>query len=71
MISWNDTRSCSEWREPDEHLPHAVIHTCGWITLDTPKYVTIVASIDDDGEFVGDVLTIPRGCIKTIKRLGV
>lgn len=74
LVSWRDTRSDSRWREVDEHLPHADVESVGWLVASTRSHITVAASLIEHNEeetdiTIGDVTTIPRGCVKDVKDL--
>jgi hypothetical protein len=74
-VVWEDTHSDARWRRSKEPLEPIVVHHRGWLIVELKKSITVAGSIlgaPMDGEFdVGDVTTIPRGCIVSITDLGV
>ena len=72
-IDWVDTVSNNGWRTedgPKEAL--AKCSTVGWLVGSTREAKTLAATIGDMGEGdrrLGDRVIIPRGCIKSIRKL--
>jgi len=74
IIEWIDAQSDCAWSSIKENeqwtKEDCIIVEVGWIVKETSKYVVIGSQIGNDGEF-GNRTKIPRGWIKTIKRLTV
>ena len=70
-VVWLDTRVCSdEVHNLDEALDEGVVfaETSGYLLEETDEYVKINTTIFD-GEVFRSLWTIPKGCIKSIRRL--
>ena len=73
-VVWDDATSHNEsWVHKDEEVTPETVVTRGWLVADKETYVSIASSvsIDPDDEVVGNVATIPRGMIKTMRELRV
>ena len=70
-IVWIDARSDSSWCKGEDLPDVAPVQTRGWLVRKTAKCVTIAASqgMDNEDPDIGEVITIPRGTIETIKEL--
>ena len=71
-IHWDDAASSSEWRKRDE-LPTVMgCVTRGWLLYEDDNQVTLAATLQkvNDGE-VGELISIPQGMVKKMKRLKV
>jgi hypothetical protein len=71
-VTWEDSATRAAWHSLEEAKgdKFLVIKTLGYLVNDVPQKVTVAASIDDkEHADVGDVTTIPKSCIKRIKRL--
>ena len=69
-IQWEDSRGVTtgwEWKDDVDPLPPVVIFSVGYLIKDTKRYKTLVQSVSDE-QILGR-LTIPSGCIKSIKKL--
>lgn len=70
-VQWHDATSESNWKSHDDLPNTSAIITRGWLVRSTKNCVTIagsVAAIDpkeniDSKVDVGEIITIPRGCI--------
>ncbi len=79
-VQWHDATSESQWKSSD-NLPNvSAIITRGWLVRQTKRCITVagsVGAIDEkpDGEIasldVGEIITIPRGCVIDIFELKV
>lgn len=70
-VHWSDAASCATWRGPDE-LPHVQpCMTRGWLLEEGKDEVVIAATIQVDSPDVGEIIAIPRGMVKRIRRLKV
>jgi len=71
-VEWADAISTADWRD-DHHLPAVVKCTSrGWLLIDDDEQVTLAGTLQegDDGH-VGEIVSIPRGMVKRIRRLKV
>ena len=71
MIEWEDIAAHSSWIEEDSQ-PEAsdTIHcvTVGW-RIKSNKRMIVITSTRADTKKCTDRMSIPRGCIKSIRRL--
>ena len=73
-VVWDDATAHNEsWVEEDEECLPATIITRGWLISDKPTHVSVASSVchDPEDKTVGNVATIPRGMIKTMRDLRV
>ena len=68
-VLWTDARSTAEWVDPRVDPLPAVVDCIsrGWLLVDDDNQVTLAATLQlDGGEGVGEILSIPRGMVKSI-----
>jgi len=68
-VLWTDARSTAEWLDPRvDSLPSVVgCISRGWLLIDDEQQVTLAATLQiDGGEGVGEILSIPRGMVKSV-----
>ena len=72
MIEWEDSCSETGWHRKDAGIDVAAkCITVGFLTCeDNDKVVISLSSCLTTGN-IGDTMTIPRGCIKRIRKLKV
>ena len=69
-VEWEDTTSRSSWvDEKDANFTPAHIHTVGWKLESNRKYLLLVAQRDETYGECSERTRIPRGCIKSIRRI--
>ena len=70
IVEWDDVSGSSGWASAENVKKSEPIGciTVGWKLASTAKKVVICASKNDLGEY-SDRNTIPKGCIKSIRRL--
>jgi len=70
-ISWVDATGHTGWQSVDEAMDRRLVlmHTLGYLIDSNDKFVKMVRSVEDGGNDVGDVFTIPRDWVQRIKRL--
>lgn len=69
VVEWDDTTSSGNWKDEKEcgHSPtHCV--SVGWKVTADRRFVTITTMRDGES-LCNDRQTIPRGCIRSIRRL--
>lgn len=69
VVEWNDTCTSSSWKleEDCKHIEMKCV-SVGWKLRSGRKFLTLTATRDgEDG--CNDRQTIPRGCIRSIRRL--
>ena len=73
-VIWDDATSHNEsWVSKDEEVLPATVVTRGWLVADKETYVSLASSVSTDPEdiMVGNVSTVPRGMIKSMRDLRV
>ena len=70
QVSWCDSTSRGRWVESSIAKDYKVaeIRTVGLLVEKTKHEVVVALNTDEDGD-VSDVITIPRGCIRSITEL--
>lgn len=69
-VEWEDACQSSGWgRPPDprDALERMVVRSRGFLVHDDRHHVVVAQSVASNGQ-LADVLTIPRGCIRRMKR---
>lgn len=71
LIEWEDAYTDHGWRSDDEvdglHTARTV--TCGFLKKETEGYVAVI--LNQGRGVYSDAITIPKGCIKRMRRLRV
>jgi hypothetical protein len=73
-VVWRDSTSDARWCKMKELPKCTEITSRGWLLIDNEDAITIAATLGaflDGDHAVGEVTTIPRGCIKSIEVLKV
>jgi len=71
-IIWLDARfSCSSWMDIEEakNITLAQTKTRGMVLCETEDTITIAQNINESDNDVAHCVTIPKGCIKSIRDL--
>ena len=69
FVAWDDATSASGWCDPTIRGKQSIgIVSVGWLLRKTKRELTIAQSISTNGR-AGDVLTLPRGMIRHVRRL--
>lgn len=70
IVKWTDSSTLRGWH-PINSSEHGVayITSLGWVVKETPTEITLSASMSCWGN-CADAITIPKSCVKSIKRLG-
>lgn len=69
-VEWEDATSDRRWQnESEAGVIPAIIHNVGWQLQRTRKYILISSQQDVTNKEWADRTRIPRGCIKSIRRL--
>lgn len=70
-VEWVDATGHSGWQSVDEALERkpVTMYTLGYVIEKTNKFLKLVRSVEDKGDDVGDVFTIPNDWVRKIKRL--
>lgn len=70
VVCWLDAQMEGHWNSgapaPD---PDLTVYSAGWLLVDNKKNIVLVQSLTD-GSF-GNSLTIPRGMVQSIQRIGM
>ncbi len=70
IVEWEDTTSSHKWAEEKESdVQTALIHTVGWRLKGGRKYILLSSQRDFTYNECSDRVKIPRGCIKSIRRV--
>ncbi len=70
-VEWDDASASALWHSPDD-LPHvARCLTRGWLMEENKREVILAASVQLQGCDVGEIIAIPRGMVKRIRRLNL
>ena len=69
LIEWQDSKGMERWEYLDEiePMPPGVCYSVGFLIEDGQDYKTIALGLSDT-QVLGR-MTIPSGCIKSIKKL--
>ena len=69
LIEWVDSKGLTSWEHLDdiETMPPCICYTVGFLLDDKEDYKTVVLTLSET-QILGR-LTIPAGCIKSIKKL--
>lgn len=75
---WMDAHSHASWHKLNDHPNILEVHQRGWIIMDADHQIVMAAQvIEEEGMdaantySIGDVCAIPRGCIKSIRKLKI
>ena len=69
IVEWEDTTGKSSWEEgKDADFKIEPSYSVGWRLKTSRKYVLITRQRETDGHYA-DRLKIPKGCIRSIRRL--
>lgn len=66
-ILWDDATSNSDWRKT-ERGKTLTITTVGYLENESDHQVTVVRNMAEENKNVSCSMTIPRSCIKSMKR---
>lgn len=69
-VEWIDSATCGGWMEPADYVDKAPVacRTAGYLFASKRGHLIIVQSVDDANGKVTDSMTIPRSCVRSIKR---
>jgi hypothetical protein len=73
-VTWHDATSENAWVGHDALPDVSVFVTRGWLVRKTTRCLTLAATITGEATAksdVGEVITIPRGCVVSMKELNV
>lgn len=72
LVKWEDAVSNSQWQpaaDAKSMEPH-IIHTAGILLKKDEKHVVLALNNCKETGNVADVMQIPRGMVRSIKRVG-
>jgi hypothetical protein len=70
-VHWHDSSSLGRWRTRADHMAVAATEECrsvGYVTKRGRDSLTL-AQTHSQGDDVLDAISIPRGCIRRVRRL--
>lgn len=69
-VEWEDTTSDRRWETRDKvDVTPAIIQNIGWQLKHTRDYILLTSQRDITHNEYADRIRIPRGCIKSIKKV--
>lgn len=76
LVEWDDSASYVEtgWKKSHvvlNDLTPGRIFSVGWVLKKTKRYLTLVAHGSNEHREVQGEMSIPRGCIRSVKRLRI
>lgn len=70
LVEWEDTTSDRRWEyEDDVSVEPAIVHSVGWQLQRKRTHILLTSQKDITHKEYADRIRIPRGCIKSIRRL--
>ena len=75
-VKWSDAKSDAHWQDHANLHGPATIISRGWLVINEKTHITLAASYmepeeGDEVSDVGEIITIPRGCIVLITEIEV
>ncbi len=70
-VQWNDAYSVATWRDLDNLPAVALCVTRGWLVDEDKRQVVLAATFIEEGREVGEIIAIPRGMVKRMRKLKV
>lgn len=70
-VEWIDAISVATWRAPDEMPRVTQCISRGWLIVDEKEQVTLAATRQPINGDLGEIISIPRGMVKRMRRLKV
>lgn len=67
-VEWYDASSSAVWCGPEDLPSITSCITRGWLVDESDQAVVIAGTLQLKGPDVGEVITIPRGMVKRIRR---
>ena len=70
LVEWEDSSTCVGWHRLgyDDDISRCV--SIGVLCKESDKFITLALSKSDSGN-IGDTISIPRSCVKRIRRLKI
>ena len=71
LVNWEDSAAEGKWKEASEYKTRMplMMQSVGYKLLDDKKRLILLQSICHENDVVSDSITIPRGCVKSIRKL--
>ena len=69
-VHWEDSTTYMGWSSIKRPWSVQTIFTTGYLISEDKRTITVGASVDPDGDTT-DAITIPRGCIKSVRKHGL
>lgn len=71
MVTWHDAAGIQGWRDADEaaHYNPYIVKSVGYLILKNKDVVILGMSETEDRDQFADRLVVPRGMVKSIKKL--
>ena len=68
-VEWADACQHTGWHQPGpgDALERLVVRSRGFLVQDTRQHIVVAQSVASNGH-IGDLLVIPRGCIRRVRR---
>lgn len=71
-VEWDDAVSCATWQEMEDLPGVQGCLTRGWLVKETKREIVLAATLQVEGQkmgpLVGDILAIPLGMVRRIRR---
>ena len=71
IVEWDDAYSSGGWLNPNDDLSISKCITVGLLLSEDDVRVVVAQNASLTSGSVGDILAIPRGCIKRIRKLRI
>jgi len=71
LVEWDDAYSKSGWTNPNDDLTISKCITVGLLLSENDDRVVVAQNASHTSGSIGDILAIPRGCIKRIRELKI
>ena len=76
-VIWMDANSKADWHPSEKHPSVVEVYQRGWLIRDDDDQLVMAAQVIEEEDkmedpySIGDVCAIPRGCIKSIRKLKI
>ena len=71
-VEWDDATSSAKWQDVEDLFGVQACLTRGWLVKETKREIVLAATLQVDGPRMGplvsEVIAIPRGMVKRIRR---
>lgn len=69
-VEWSDAHSTAEWTDRKSLPPVTKCVSRGWLLRDDKEAVTLAATLQiENGDDVGEIVSIPRGMVQKMRAL--